>query len=229
MGTILASAIIAKASLQLFDPSNVRWTQPELLGWLNSGQRAITAIKPSAYTKVASVKLVAGTRQTIPSDGWLLLGLYRNMGTNGATPGAAVRITTREVMDALNLNWHTDTPASAVSDYMFNLNDQDAFYVYPPNDGTGYVELNYAAVPPDLGAVSDPIEISDVYEPVLLDYILFRANAKDGTYPPGLQLASTYLQAFLSAVGAKDTAELQSNPDLQLTPFNAQVRGAASS
>ncbi len=228
MGTILASAIISKASDQLFDVTNVRWTVTELLGWLSQGQRAICAIKPNSNNKLASVSLVAGTKQAIPSDGWFLLGIYRNMGAGGVTPGQAVRITSREVMDGYNLNWHTDPASAVVDEYIFDLQDQTVFYVYPPNDGTGYVELNYAAVPADLPAQTSPITISDVFEPILFDYVMFRGCAKDASYAPGLQLAQMYLQSFIAGVGAKDTAELQSNPDLQLAPFNPQVRGAAS-
>lgn len=228
MGTILASAIIAKASTQLIDPTNTRWTVSEMLGWLSDGQRAICALKPNSNNKVAVIPMVSGTKQTIPSDGWFLLGVYRNMGTTGTTPGAVVRISSRELMDAFNPNWHFDPAATAVEDYVFDLQDQTVFYVYPPSDGTGYIEINYAAIPVELASSSTPIQLADIFEPLLLDYVLYRANAKDAGYAPGLQLSSAYYQSFMAAVTGKDTAELQSNPNLGLAPFNPQIRGEAT-
>lgn len=83
MGTILASAIINKAANQLTDSTNVRWTRVELLGWLNDGQRQIVLMTPASTNKVQTVQLVAGTRQSIPTDGWTLLEVIRSMGQIG--------------------------------------------------------------------------------------------------------------------------------------------------
>jgi len=81
MGTVTAKTIIDKAAIQLIDLTNIRWTRAELLSWLNDGMRQIVLIQPSASTTTVSKLLVAGTRQTLPVDGWLLLSVYRNMGT----------------------------------------------------------------------------------------------------------------------------------------------------
>ena len=87
MGTVTAQTILNKAAIQLTDIANIRWTRAELLSWLNDGMRQIVVIQPSASSTTSVVKLDAGTRQTIPDDGWLLLAIYRNMGTTGTTPG----------------------------------------------------------------------------------------------------------------------------------------------
>jgi hypothetical protein len=100
MGTITAQSIINKAAIQLTDVGNTRWSRAELLDWLNQGQKQIVVMSPSATNKVSTVQLVAGTRQNIPSDGWTLLELIRYMGTNGSTPGRAIRVTSRELIDS---------------------------------------------------------------------------------------------------------------------------------
>jgi hypothetical protein len=228
MGTITAQAIINKAAIQLTDIGNTRWTRAELLDWLNQGQKQIVVMSPSATNKVSVVQLVAGTRQNIPSDGWTLLELIRYMGTNGSTPGRAIRVTSRELIDSFNPTWHAAAKSAVPKHYIFDQQDQTVFYVYPPNNGQGYVQINYAPVPPMITSESTVISISDTFEPVLLDYILYRACSKDAEYAPGLQLASGYLQTFMAAMQIKQTSELANSPNQNFTPKDPNKPGSES-
>lgn len=200
MGTITAKSIIDKAAIQLIDLTNVRWTRSEMLGWINEGQRQIVQLDPTANSVRVSHPLVAGTRQTIPADGWKLLDVKRNMGSNGITPGRAVRPTTRALLDNFNPDWHSATASAVVECFTGDAADHDAFYVSPPNDGTGYVELNYAKVPADLPNENTAIELSDIYEPALINFVLARACGKDAEYAPGVALSQAYSAAFLAVV-----------------------------
>jgi hypothetical protein len=228
MGTITAQSIINKASTLLLDTSNVRWSRAELLGWLNDGQRQIVTMAPSATNKVAVMKLVAGTRQNIPSDGWTLLNVIRYMGTDGSRPGRAVRVTSQQLLDSYNPNWHSSTPSVVPQSYVFDQQDMTAFYVYPPNTGNGYVQLNYSPEPADLTLESQPIVVRDIFQTALLDYILYRACSKDAEYAPGLQLASGYLQTFNLAMGVKQDAEIKNSPNQSLQPRNPSTPGTES-
>lgn len=227
MGTVTAQTIINKAAIQLTDIANIRWTRAELLSWLNDGMRQIVVIQPSASSTTAVVKLVAGTRQSIPSDGWLLLTVYRNMGTTGSTPGRAVRIVSREILDGFNPNWHNDTAKAEVRNFLYTNQDQLAFYVYPPNTGTQYVELNYSAQPADLTSETQVIPIFDVFQSALQDYILYRACSKDAEYAPGLALAQGYLSTFTAAIQVKTESEITNDPSQALNPKNPAARGTA--
>ena len=227
MGTVTAQSIINKAAIQLTDIANIRWTRAELLSWLNDGMRQIVVIQPSASSTTVVVKLIAGTRQYIPADGWLLLTVYRNMGTTGATPGRAVRIVSREILDGFNPNWHADTPKAEVRNFLYTNQDQLAFYVYPPNTGTQYVELNYSSQPADLTSESQVIPIFDVFQSALVDYIMYRACSKDAEYAPGLALAQGYLATFTAAVQVKTESEVTNDPSQALNPRNPAARGTA--
>ncbi len=114
---VTAQTIIDKAAKQLLDSNNLKWTRAELLSWLNDGLRQIVLMQPNATNTRSSVQLVAGTRQKLPTGGWMLLGIYRNMGTTGTTPGRAVRISSRELLDAFNPNWHTATASTTTTNY----------------------------------------------------------------------------------------------------------------
>lgn len=228
MGTVTAGTLIGKAAIQLTDLSSVRWTRAELLGWLNDGMRQIVLMQPNATNTVVARQLSAGTRQAIPTDGWLLLNVVRNMGTNGTTPGRAVRPISRELLNAFNPDWHTDTASAVTKNFIYDAADQTHFFVYPPSNGLGYVEINYSKQPVDLTSESQVIPIFDVYQGALVDYMLYRACSKDAEYAPGLQLASAYASTFMAAVGGKETSEIKSTPEQALFPRNPAVGGSDS-
>lgn len=216
MGTVTAGSIIDKASTLLVDQGNTRWTRPELLSYVNLGQRQICVLSPGTNDKSAVIQLVAGTKQTIPSDGWKLLDVIRNMGTTGTTPGRAVRLVSRDLIDSIYPNWHSSRPNIVVQNYMVDEEDKTSFHVYPPNSGTGRLEISYAYTPANLTTEASTIVINDIYEPVLLDYVMYRAHSKDAEYAAGLQLASGYLSTFLSAFPNRDKVEKEFDPNAKL-------------
>lgn len=228
MSTITAKSIIDKAAIQLTDIPNVRWTRGELLSWLNDAQRQIVIMSPNATNKVATMKLTAGTRQSIPSDGWALLEVIRYMGTTGSKPGRAIRLASRELIDAFNPDWHSDTPNVMPRNYIFDPQDQTAFFVYPPNTGNGYVELNYSPDPVDLVAETETIKLNNIFETAILDYILYRACSKDAEYAAGQALAAGYLATFMASMNVKNQTESANNPNQQFAPKTPSSPGSQS-
>ena len=215
MGTILASAIIDKAEIILQDTTNVRWEESEHLGWLNDGVKEVLINKPDAYVLNSAVQLTTGTKQSVPSGGLMLIKVPRNMGTDGVTPGRAVTITEQTILDQARPNWHTETGVAEVKHYMFDERDPKHFYVYPPQPAAsqGYVEIIYSSVPSDLTATSEAIPIDDIYANVLLDYILYRAYTKDADYSSNGERAIAHRQAFLEALGVKESIEAAQTPN----------------
>jgi hypothetical protein len=226
MPTVTAQQIVDRAEKLIQDETNVRWPEAELLGWLNDGQREIVLAKPDAYTKNQALQLAAGTKQALPTDGLMLLDVVRNMGTDGTTAGAAIRVVSREVMDAQNPNWHTDTASATVKHYVFDPRDPKRFYVWPKSAGTNYVEIMYAAIPADV-LIGATITLDDIFMGALIDYILYRAYSKDTEYAGNVNRAGTHYQAFANALGLKSAAQMASNPNLTHVPFNPLVPGAA--
>ena len=206
MGTILASTIITKAATQLQDADYERWELPELLGWVSEAERAICIALPKAFVKTAVMVLAVGTRQALPADGLVLMDMPRNMGTDGSTPGRAVRMARRDELDARAPNWHAARADAVVRHFIPIEADPKAFFVYPPNTGAGRAELIYGATPPELTAASQAIHLDDIYETPLLDYVLYRAFSKD-TEVADETKASRHFQAFAAAVGGKPRAE----------------------
>jgi hypothetical protein len=199
-----ALTIINRAQRILLESgTGVRWTQTELLDWLNAGQQEIVALRHDAGAKIGTAQLAAGVKQTIPNDGIMLLDVLRNMGTNGTTPGAIVRKVPREALDALVPSWTAMTAVSAIKHYTFNVQTPKVWHCYPPSDGTGYVELLYVAMPLAIAGVNDNITLDDVYANALLDYVLYRAYSKDAETPANAELAVAYRNAFDNGLGLR--------------------------
>lgn len=228
MATISAKNLIDKAAALLFDVTNIKWPRSEWLGWFNMAQRAIVVLHPNSNNTIAVVKLQAGSRQSIPVRGWLLLDILRNMGTTGTTPGRAIRIISRRLLDAFNPTWNSDTQNSVVRNYWFDMQDQTAFFVYPPNDGTGYIELNYSNVPTDVTDETTLMTIPDSYESAMLDYMLFRACSKATDVNQAAALAPSYLASFNAYMGSKLSSEQANNPNLGLMPMDNSNLGGVS-
>lgn len=225
---VLASTIIDKAAKQLVDINNIKWTRAELLAWLNDGMRQIVMMQPSASSTTSSKLLSPGTRQTLPAGAWLLMQVYRNMGTTGDVPGRAIRVISRELLDGFNPNWHSELPRAEVKNYIYDVQDQLAFFVYPPNTGTQYIELNYSVQPANLTLESQAIPLFDIFQSPLVDYILYRACSKNVDYAPGVQVAQSYLATFTAAIQGKSQAEAVNDPVNVLTPRNPAVPGTQS-
>ncbi len=224
MGTIIARAVIEKAQIILQDTTGVRWpSDTELLGWLNDGQREVMVFKPNTNVKNIAIKLATGTKQSLPSDGVQLIDVVRNMGTDGQTPGRAVRIALREILDAQVPNWHSSTAAAEAKHYMYSVLDPKNFYVYPPqpSSGQGYVELVYGATPAD-ATINGAITLDDIYQNVLVDYILYRAYSKDTEYAADQNRAAAHQNAYIASLTGKAKMEGAVNPNAT-APANPNV------
>lgn len=226
---VTAQSIIDKVRLQLIDPSGAssRWTDAELLDWVSDGQRAVVAYTAGASSITYVHALVAGTKQTIPSDGHQLLTVVRNMAADEVTPARATRIVTRDILDTQNPNWHTASSTKIVQNYVFDLQEPRKFYVYPPNDGTGKVELVYSVMPQELTSGSDELVLQEIYQTALFDYVMFRAHQKDSDFAAGQAVAQNYLQLFLSYLTQNEQGELSNNPNLQLGARDPSTRGTS--
>lgn len=208
-----ARSIIERAQAQLQDAAGVRWPATELLGWLNDGQREVVILKPNSHVKNIAVRLASGTKQSLPTDGVQLIDVVRNMGADGNTPGRAIRIVMREILDAQVPNWHIATAAVEVKHYVYSLLDPKNFYVYPPQPAAnqGYVEMVYGAAPAD-ATLNGPITLDDIYQNVLVDYILYRAYSKDTEYAADQNRAATHQNAYIAALTGKAKVEVGGEP-----------------
>jgi len=202
--TIDAISITNKASLLLSDASQTRWLPQELLSWLNDGQLEICALVPNANPTTTSMALVAGSHQTAPSGTLTINAFVRNVN------GTGIRQVTRKYMESFVAGWLTAPAASSVVLVAYDPEDSSTeFYVYPPSSGGNSIEIVYsslAAPVADLN-VGTKITVKDMYANALLDYVLYRAFAKDSEYGNQASNSQEHYKMFAQAIGIKYSSD----------------------
>lgn len=208
MGTITTTSIITKAQALMLDAAGERWSQSDCLKWLNEGQRALLTYKPNAYVKRVTVDLAAGTTQSLPADAIALINIPAN------ASGLSVGVADLRVMDAKAPRWRQTDPEVEVRHFMYSTLDPKRYEVYPPNTGTGQVEMVHSALPPDATA-NGTISVDDIYEAPLVDYIAYRGYSQDSEYTPDQSRADKHLNAFIAALTGKAKGEAATTPNNQ--------------
>ena len=206
---LTASSIIRRAVETIQDTTSVRWPVSELVRYLNDGQREVVLYRPDAMVTNASIALVAGAKQTLPSTGSKLIDIIRN--TSGVK--RSVRLTDRHILDSQTPSWYNLTGVTEILHYMYDPRDPRLFYVYPPAAASGAsVEVVYSSYPTDIADVADGavysavagnISLPDIYGNILTDYILYRAYTKDAEFAGNAARAQAHYGAFQAALSAE--------------------------
>lgn len=260
----MASTVLVKdvlwrvaAHLQDYTPQYARWPEQELVNYLNDAQAAIAKFLPAAASRVDTIRLQAGSRQSIetiattdckpgdgstpavPIQGQMLLDIVRNMGTDGVTPGKVVRLTERKVLDETFPLWHLSTGA-AVAGFMYDPRTPKYFYVTPALSARAWVEAMYAALPVLVPAGGVPG--SEIYANAgssaakltigdeSLDDVVNYVVARanlNETEWADGNKAAAFTSLFLTSLNARVVALTGNNPGLSMLPFAPEPLGRA--
>lgn len=204
---ITAQNIADKAELLLQDGTNIRWTEAEILGWINSGQREILIYKSNANPYLGVHTTAAGSKQELAAGGIQLLDVVRTVG------GDAITAIDRRVLDVTIPGWHSQASGPA-KHYVFDERFPQYFYLYPPAAASVSIEAVWSKIPTDIASMAGNI-FNELYETVLLDYVLYRAYSKDSTHTANATRAQGHYQAFINALTGKTQGEVALAPDSQ--------------
>lgn len=205
-------AIADRVGDLLLDEEHVRWPVAELIRWANESMGAILSRRPVALSRRTVHTLVEGTYQTIPDASSVLLDVVRNLGTSGTTPGKPVRRSDRQQIDDIDPNWHTLTPANEVKQYAYDDRVPTVFYVYPPSVAGLKVEILDAALPAEIDAITDNIDIAPEYMEAVVNYVCYRCNSKDSEFA-NAAVATAFYQAFEASLGIKNQQQIIISPN----------------
>lgn len=223
MGTLTGANLISRIQDTLQDTTGVRWTEAELLRYINDAQREVVNFKPQASADHSNVQLATGTEQSIPDVAMSLIKVVRNMSATGgsATGKKSIRLVDEDILNSIEPDWHDPTVTgdaahgSVIKHYIFDPDDPRRFYVYPgvKSGSNAYVELITSRSPTDLSATSSTIYIDDIYGNALVDYVLFRCYMKDSEFAGNAQRASQHYQLFLNSVSSGISSKNLINPN----------------
>lgn len=211
---MIAGLILERAGLLLSDTGFERWSRAALLGFLNEAVRQVVLVRPDASAVVETVLLAAGTRQSLPSGAVRLLGILRNMGPDGLTPGRPVRLGDLSAQNAADPEWHAGQSAAAISEYFYDLRTPSTYYVRPPASESPpvHLEIAYTALPPVLASEEDDLGLDEMYAGPLLDWTLYRAFHADTESAAGRARAETHFKAFYQSLDRKTQSDVAVAP-----------------
>lgn len=217
MGLLTGTDIIERVTDTLQDKDNIRWPRLELLRYINDAQREIVLQRPDASAVTVAVPVQPGsTKQQLPDGGVRLIEVVRNMGVSGSTPGRAVRLTAREVLDAQVPNWHQSPVAPSATHYVFDIRNPRIYYLYPVPSTTYQVELVYSAAPVDLAAEANTISLDDIYANAIIAFVVMRSYQKDEDYARNADMAGAWGNMFMTSLGTRTQADGVVNPNNNL-------------
>lgn len=205
---ITVTSILTKVQLILQDTTNVRWTEAELLGWLNDSYKEIINARPDAHSESYTFACTQNsTRQVLPSGAIRLLDVTYNLSS-----GRAIRLLPRIVLDDTRRAWHTETGAD-IEHWMFDPKLPREFFVYPAPSAPGHqIEIVYSSVPADHTDAAGDYRLIDSYHNATVDYMLYRAYSKDAEYAANAQRAAAHYQAMQTGLGVKTQSDAATAP-----------------
>ena len=216
MSSIPVQDIISRVADLLLDTDRddeaARWSNAELIRWINDSRMAIITRRPQAGAVIATVSLVAGTLQRVPDNAITFIDAIRNMGITGTTPGRSIRRIDRQNLDDDDLYWHKASQKAEISQFTFDDRVPRSFYVYPPAVAGTQIEISYARNPDAVTAMTDTLDILPEYLDAIVNYVCYRAKSKDSQYANASE-AAAYYGAFNDALGVQTQTANAASPN----------------
>ena len=212
---MLCSVILQNVNFALDDPNDVKYSLPQKIAAINSALQALVSYRPDAASYTTMMLLVAGTRQTLPSDGVRLLKVIRNRGQSGLSDaGRAIRKADMLVQDALIPDWHETTGQTTIDEYFYDSITPKDFYVYPPAPVSPVigVDISYVRVLPTITAGTDTLPVDDYFAPAIQEWMLYSIMGSDDEQNPNYAVARSHQSTFFQLLQIKAASDGAVNP-----------------
>ncbi len=142
----------ARTTLNDVNTSSPRWTTQRLLELLNDAQNDLCKVIP-LITQKRSINLIQGQETyRLPDNSVKLL--------RASFEGHAIDILSYDKIEAVSLEWETDT-GSTISSVIVNTLSQQEIRPYPLIEGNGSLKVRYSSMPNDLGYNEDTEDTLD--------------------------------------------------------------------
>lgn len=216
-----ALQVINRVRDTLLDESAVVWSNTDLLEYINEAQRAAVFLKLDANPVQAAITLVAGVVQSLPlgnvsfQDGAGIIDVTHNLVSG--SPGRVITLADKELMDETNRFWPAATQVATVQNWCADPRDARRFWVSPPNDGTGVVNVVYGAIPAAITSTATALTLIDTYVPFVIAYVLAQAYGKN-SLKGDVAKSAYYMQQAMQALGLKSSTQIAVAPKVSQSP-----------
>ncbi len=200
-----------------------RWSDTEMIRYLNAGSRQIVTFDPEANMTETVVTITNNiARQTLPTGGIKFVRASRNYADDGTTPQGPIRYVEKDALDSYDVDWEYDTTIKAdganfFEHYCHDEREADVYYLYPPQAAASKkVAIVYSAIPTAIAVVGDSWPLGDDYINPVVMYMVYRCLTKEARDTLPTAYRKELWDNFLTALGLQAQAESNvgaENPD----------------
>lgn len=197
------------------DGANYRWSDAEMLDYINAGLRQIVTLVPEANTveTIEDTLTSRVARQVLPAGGIKFIRASRNYADDGVTPQGTVRYVEKDVLDTYDPDWEY-TLAAGVADganyfqhFCHDKREPLVYYLYPPPAADNKrLAVVYSATPTAMTLVGDTYPLRDEYINPVVMYLVYRALTKESRQTLPSAYRQELWQNFLVSLGLQRDA-----------------------
>lgn len=199
----------------LRDANADSWPDDSVHDAILEAEKIVTIFRPDATPIDVTHTLVAGIKQDIsalnPTPNRLLAFKYNRAGD---VDGRSVRRVAVGDLDSIRPNWRSSTASTTVREVMHDDREPLIYYVNPPAATGAKLQISYSAIPAPYGTVDEDTQttVSDLYEPMLIEWALYRLFGHDVEGSVNIARSQQHLQTFESTMGVKVSADMLASP-----------------
>lgn len=189
----------ARGILNDRDAVNYRYSDADLLEYVNDAVRATATLRPDLYLTVGDYTCVGGQcEQSLNfEDALALKEVLCIHGGNALLPFNIAE------MDAFNPGWRDD-PAGPAVQWAKLADDPLRFYVYPKAPASQVIDVRYIRAPVKYAVHDMMVDIPVAFMPAFVDYVVGMAETRDDDHVVS-QRSAQFLKQFAARLGAKTT------------------------
>ena len=180
-------------------PANYRWTDAELLGWINACLNAMVDLRPDLFSAQLPHTCAAGPLQEVSFDRVRAVTEVVRI-----TGGKAVHFAVKEALDRFDPTWYTKASGPAVN-WLPHPASPRKFYLYPPAPLGQQVDVLFTQAHAPVSAMTDVIDLPENYAPAIQSFVVFRAESKEDE-AVNTNRAQAFMSDFAGLIGANKGA-----------------------
>lgn len=196
-----------------------RWSDTELLSYVNAAERQTVTFLPDANTVETIVDTLTSrvARQLLPAGGIRFIKIARNYADDGTTPQGSVRYVEKDALDTFEPTWEYVSAKADGSNYFehycHDSREPEVFYVYPaPAADNKRIAVVYSAIPTALLDETSTLSLDDEYFNGTVQYTIYRALTKESRETLPGAFRQELWQNYLTALGLQKQAEDEISP-----------------
>lgn len=184
----------ARHILQDADSEGYRQTDAELLLYVNAGIQETSVLRPDWFQAIGHVECAANDVEQAVT----FVGAQKLIDVIGLHAGNSMTEFDLATMQAFNPGWKTDDAAEA-RQWARHPADPLRFYCYPKAPADQQIDVLYVKNPTAVALNDTILDLPQTVEAALVDYVVYRAEAKDDENVLNTRAAAFY-QAFVAKI-----------------------------